>query len=74
MPKYYGTVKNRLVKSDSIKDLKRKASIIANGYFDVVDELLIGVQNGNEPIKVICTYRRVNRKCPNNTIERGVWK
>ena len=48
---------------------KCAASRIANRKYKVVDVLrIVEVESG-----ISTTFLRVNKICPNNTIERGVW-
>lgn len=58
----------------SMKDLKRKGSRIANGYFNSVD--IMTVTERDENFKVIQSFSmtRINKKYPNGCIKRGVWK
>lgn len=56
----------------SIPALKRAASRKCNNYFNVVDEMvLMSVQ---PDCQVELKFTRINRKSPNNTIERGQWR
>ena len=58
----------------SMKDLKRKGSRIANGYFNPVD--VMTVTERDEDFKVIRSFSltRINKKYPTGQIERGEWK
>ena len=50
-------------------EIKRKASRIANGYWNMVDRMEVtDEQSGN-----VLTFIRRNRKSPNNMIVYGTW-
>ena len=55
------------ITADSMTALKRKASRIANNYFNPIDTMKVS----REGLEV--TFHRINKKCPNNTIVRGQW-
>ena len=63
-----GTIYGKTIYANTFTDLKRKASIVANGYFNAVDEL--EVRGGN----LVGKWYRFNKKYPNNTIYRGTWQ
>ena len=55
-------------------ELKRKASRIANNYFSTYDEIKVNVHDiGKCENTMQLTYRRFNKKAPNNTIVYGSW-
>lgn len=62
------TIYGEQIEAANMPALKRKASKIANGYNNAVDEMT--VTYGDHTV----TYYRFNRKEPNNTNERGEWK
>lgn len=64
------TLYGRTVKANTITGLKRKASAVANGYFNPVDEMVVCCGPNNQE----STYMRINRTMPNNTIVRGQWR
>ena len=74
MKEYHGVIYGVTVIAKTIKDLKRKASIIANAKWSSYDEMKVLVHDiwkcENEDL---FTMRRINRKCPNNTICYGQW-
>lgn len=58
----------------SMKDLKGKGSKIANGYFNPVDVMtVVELDEVNNIIRSF-SLTRINKKCPNGSIERGKWK
>ena len=58
----------------SMKDLKRKGSRIANGYFNPVDVMtVVELDEVNNIIRSF-SLTRINKKYPNGSIERGKWK
>lgn len=62
--KFLGTIYSK-----SLTRLKMVASQRCNNYFSVIDELEVRcMASGCEFM-----YRRINKKCPNNTIARGRW-
>ena len=63
-----GTINGKTIYANTFTGIKRKASIVANGYFNTVDEL--EVRDGN----LVGKWRRFNKKYPNNTIHRGTWR
>lgn len=62
------TIYGQHIAAPSMATLKRKASKIANGYNNAVDEM--NVTDGEHS----ATFYRINRKAPNNTNRRGEWK
>ena len=57
--------------AETMRDLKRKASRIANNHFSTMDKMDVShYENGHE---ISVTYYRLNKKAPNNTIKRGEW-
>lgn len=69
--RFHGIV-NRLflVKANSLRDLKRKASIAVNGYFNVIDQMT--VFDGDDG--TYFNLSRINRKCPWNVMFYGSWQ
>ena len=65
---FTGTLYGKMITAKTVPALKRMASKIANNYFHILDEM--EVSDGENT----CTFYRVNRKYPNNTICRGDWK
>lgn len=69
---FKGIINGTPIESSSFLTLKAKASKVANKNFNAVDELLITHVDGTDyenPIRIV----RINKKYPNNTIERGKW-
>lgn len=58
----------------SMKDLKVKGSRIANGYFNPVDVMTVAELDEVNNIVRSFSLTRINKKCPNGSIERGKWK
>lgn len=58
----------------SMKDLKVKGSRIANGYFNPVDVMTVAELDEVNNIIRSFSLTRINKKCPNDSIERGKWK
>lgn len=56
----------------SLPALKRAASRKCNNYFNVVDEMVL--MSVKPDCQVELKFTRINRKSPNNTIERGQWR
>ena len=66
---FIGTLYNRTINAKSMRDLKRKASIIANGYFKPYDTMEVKeTESGTE--FGLC---RINRLFPSNEIIYGEW-
>lgn len=59
----------KTISGKTITEIKRKASRIANNYWNVVDRMEVtDEQNG-----ITMMFYRNNRKTPNNMIEYGTW-
>lgn len=59
----------KIISGKTIAEIKRKASRIANNYWNVVDRMEVtDEQNG-----ITMMFYRNNRKTPNNMIEYGTW-
>lgn len=58
------------INGKTITEIKRKASRIANKYCNTIDRMEVTDQDRN----IKCTFRRFNRKYPNNTIEFSQWQ
>ena len=55
--------------ANTLPEAKRKASQIANRHHKSIDVLhVVEVEGGTA-----ATFLRINKICPNNTIERGAW-
>lgn len=64
----------KMFAADTMTELKRKASYMANGNFNAIDELLVREYNTDTKEQVReFNMTRINKKYPNNTIKRGVW-
>jgi len=59
---------NTIIHAETVTALKRKASKIANTYYNVFDHLYIA--HGD----ILVHFMRTNKKAPDNTIIRGQWK
>lgn len=59
----------KMIKAETMTQIKRLASIEANKRYHTVDDLYIIFRQGLPYIH----YTRVNKKSPNNTIIRGEW-
>jgi hypothetical protein len=66
---FTGILYDQMIQAKTISDLKRKASIIANGRNKPVDQMEVTADNG-----LSCRFVRFNQVCPNNTIIRGKWQ
>ncbi len=64
------TLYGKTVQAHTITSLKRKATMVANEFFNPIDEMQVCYG----PENMTLTYTRVNRKTPDNTIRRGQWK
>jgi hypothetical protein len=64
---YKTTIYGKEIEARNMTELKRKASIIANGYFNPLDKMEVEFSGKS------LQYLRFNTKCPNNTIQRGEW-
>lgn len=59
----------KTISGKTMTEIKRKASRIANNYWNVVDRMEVtDEQSGN-----VLTFMRRNRKSPNNMIVYGTW-
>lgn len=74
--KYIGTIH-----ADGISVLKRKASKLCNNYFNIYDrmevletEVRTDADGNTRIIEYHAVFRRFNKKHPNNTIERDLWR
>lgn len=76
MFKFYGTIYNRTITTNTLSDLKRKASRIANGYFSAVDKMDVVAYHDSRKYENLekFTFLRINKKSPNNTIIYGQWR
>ena len=61
-------INGKTITGKTITEIKRKASMIANNRFSTVDILEVRTETATT------LYYRRNKKCPNNTIERGKWR
>lgn len=59
---------NIIIHGETVAELKRKASRIANTYYNVFDHLYIA--RGD----ILVHLMRTNKKAPDNTITRGKWR
>jgi len=59
---------NIIIHGESMTEIKRKASKIANYHFNVFDHLYIAQDD------ILVHLMRTNKKAPNNTIIRGQWR
>ena len=59
---------NHIIHGDSLREIKRKASRIANTYFNSLDCFFVVIDG------CLHTFTRINNLCPNNTIRRGEWR
>lgn len=74
MKEYHGVIYGITIIAKTMKDLKRKASIIANEKWSSFDEMKVLIHDiGRSENTGLFTLRRINRKCPNNTIFYGKW-
>lgn len=59
----------KTISGKTMTEIKRKASRIANDYWNMVDRMEVtDEQNG-----ITMMFYRNNRKTPNNMIEYGTW-
>lgn len=74
MKELHGTIYGIVVIANTMTDLKRKASRIANQYFSAYDKMTVNLHDiakcANE---MQFTLTRINRKAPNNRIIYGQW-
>lgn len=69
--RFHGIV-NRLflIKANTMSDLKRKASIAANDYFNAIDNMTVfDLSEGSH-----FDLARINKVCPWNVVFYGVWR
>jgi hypothetical protein len=59
---------NIIIHGATVTELKRKASKIANMYYNTFDHMYIA--HGD----ILVHFMRTNIKAPNNTIKRGEWR
>lgn len=69
---FTGIIYGKTITAESLTVLMRKASIIANGFFNPIDEMTVTHSHIGKSKPLV--YRRINKKYPNNTISRGQWK
>ena len=70
---YSGHLFVGFVEAKSMALLKRRASVKCNNYYNAIDTMLVDVFEDNMQLGGI-HFSRINKKYPNNTIERGAWK
>lgn len=61
-----------VVSGNSLSSIKRAATRKCNRYFRMFDTFVLYRASGKEVADI--KFMRVNRKCPNNTIQRGEWR
>lgn len=66
---YKAIIYNKTIKGKTVSELFRKASRIANNYYNVIDKIIIF-----DSVGIPCEFTRINHKYPNNTIKRGKWR
>lgn len=69
---YQAVVYDNIIQSKTLRGIKMQASKIANGRFNSIDTMELVISKGYalaNPVK----FTRINKKCPNNTIEYGKW-
>ena len=59
------------IASNTLRGIKQIASRKCNGYYSAYDTLRFYRINNEERL---ATFTRINKKAPNNTIQRGEWK
>lgn len=69
---FFGLIYGRTIAANSLTQLKRLASRIANGYFNATDEMRVTVCEYGQ--NTVFYLYRSNKKAPNNTIVYGQWK
>ena len=74
MIEFHGIIYDRVVFANTLFDLKRKASRIANGHFSSVDKMEVIIHDPRrcENLERF-TLSRMNKKAPNNSIIYGRW-
>ena len=73
---FHGLVnKDRSFTTKSLSQLKTLASKFCNKDYRPIDELRVTVHDVDSCKNTYIIYfHRINKVCPNNTIERGRWK
>ncbi len=73
---FHGLVnKDRSFTTKSLSQLKTLASKYCNKDYRPIDELRVTVHDVDRCENIdIMYFHRINKVCPNNTIERGRWK
>lgn len=73
---FHGTVnRTRIFVTKSLPQLKTLASKYCNKDYCPIDELRVTIHNIDKCENIdIMYFHRINKVCPNNTIERGRWK
>ena len=73
---FHGTVNgDRTFITKSLSQLKALASKYCNKDYRPIDELRVTVHDIDRCENIdIMYFHRINKVCPNNTIERGRWK
>ena len=76
MLEFHGLVNNnKIFITKTLSQLKRLASRYCNNNYNSIDEMIVTIHNvGKCENTDILYFHRFNRVCPNNTIERGIWK
>ena len=76
MIEFHGLVNNnKIFITKTLSQLKSLAIRYCNNIYNPIDEMMVTVHNINECENTDIFYlHRFNRVCPNNTIERGIWK
>lgn len=69
---YSGDVYLGKISSNTMKGLKRHASLLCNNYNKPIDTLIVYHANFVDIDEV--KYTRINKLSPNNTVVRGIWK
>ena len=69
---YSGDTFVKFIETQSISTLKRLASIKCNNHYNTIDSMIVEVYEGKMQSANI-RLNRINRKYPNNIIERGQW-
>ena len=74
--KFHGLVNgDRSFTTKSLSQLKTLASKYCNKNYRPIDELRVTVHDVDSCKNTdIMYFHRINKVCPNNTIERGRWK
>ena len=61
-------VYGRNITGKSFTEIKRKASVIANSFYNSFDKMEVSHDNKK------FSFIRINKIYPNNIIERGLWR